>query len=133
MHRVTILKPANLACGVILSLFLLTSGSPMPAAAQAQTDAQPAAQPRPTNAPAPVPTAAGQLQGAPQAGPRGAAPAGVRGSDRRRPSYASCNRASQARGLRGGARRRFLIRCKLGYERPRPSQAGQPQVPGRQP
>jgi hypothetical protein len=41
---------------------------------------------------------------------------------RRRPSYAACNRASQRRSLRGGARRRFLIRCRLGYERIQPGQ-----------
>ncbi len=41
---------------------------------------------------------------------------------RRRPSYAACNRASQRRNLHGGARRRFLIRCRLGYERIQPGQ-----------
>ncbi|MET7247594.1 hypothetical protein ABZT49_30015, partial [Methylobacterium sp. EM32] len=41
---------------------------------------------------------------------------------RRRPSYAACNRASQRRSLKGGARRRFLIRCRLGYERIQPGQ-----------
>ncbi|TNC13281.1 hypothetical protein FF100_10680 [Methylobacterium terricola] len=41
---------------------------------------------------------------------------------RRRPSYAACNRASQRRSLHGGARRRFLIRCRLGYERIQPGQ-----------
>ncbi len=50
----------------------------------------------------------------------------ARGSDRRRPSYAACNRASHQRGLRGGKRRRFLIRCKLGYDRPRTQQGVQP-------
>ncbi|MCJ2061934.1 hypothetical protein MKK63_04365 [Methylobacterium sp. J-088] len=45
--------------------------------------------------------------------------------ERRRRSYAACNRASHQRGLRGGKRRRFLIRCRLGYERTR-GQAGQP-------
>ncbi|MCJ2137138.1 hypothetical protein MKK69_24370 [Methylobacterium sp. J-026] len=56
--------------------------------------------------------------------------------ERRRRSYAACNRASHQRGLRGGKRRRFLIRCRLGYERTR-SQAGQPvgqpTQPGRKP
>ncbi|KTS51348.1 serine/threonine protein kinase, partial [Methylobacterium indicum] len=41
---------------------------------------------------------------------------------RRRPTYAACNRASQRRSLKGGARRRFLIRCRLGYERIQPGQ-----------
>ncbi|MCJ2072655.1 hypothetical protein MKK75_28345 [Methylobacterium sp. J-030] len=44
--------------------------------------------------------------------------------ERRRRSYAACNRASHQRGLRGGKRRRFLIRCRLGYERTR-GQSGQ--------
>ena len=52
---------------------------------------------------------------------------GIRASDKRRRSYAACNRASHARALQGGRRRRFLIRCKLGYERPRtPAAAQQP-------
>ena len=60
--------------------------------------------------------------------------------ERRRRSYAACNRASHQRGLRGGKRRRFLIRCRLGYERTRgqPNQStgqaiGQPVQPGRRP
>ena len=48
-----------------------------------------------------------------------APPQAGRGEKRRR-SYASCNRDSHKRNLRGGARRRFLIRCKLGYERRQP-------------
>ena len=39
---------------------------------------------------------------------------------RRRISYAACNRAAQRRNLKGGPRRRFLIRCRLGYERIQP-------------
>ncbi len=58
-----------------------------------------------------------------QAGP--GRPAGAR-AERRRRSYASCNRASHQRGLQGGKRRRFLIRCRLGYERPRQPPAAQP-------
>ncbi|PIU13271.1 MAG: hypothetical protein COT28_12020, partial [Methylobacterium sp. CG08_land_8_20_14_0_20_71_15] len=42
---------------------------------------------------------------------------------RRRSGYARCNRLSHERGLRGGARRRFLIRCRLGYVRNKPGQA----------
>jgi hypothetical protein len=53
---------------------------------------------------------------APQPAPRAAASARA---ERRRRSYAACNRASHQRGLRGGKRRRFLIRCRLGYERTR--------------
>jgi hypothetical protein len=47
---------------------------------------------------------------------------GATGRERRRPSYAACNRASHQRGYHGGRRRRFLIRCRLGYERPRAAQ-----------
>jgi hypothetical protein len=51
------------------------------------------------------------------------ASAPVVGRERRRRSYAACNRASHQRDYRGGRRRRFLIRCRLGYERTRlPSQ-----------
>ncbi|SDN98213.1 hypothetical protein SAMN05216360_113101 [Methylobacterium phyllostachyos] len=84
-----------------------------------------------------------------EAGPRQGVSARI---ERRRRSYAACNRASHQRGLRGGKRRRFLIRCRLGYERTRgqtgqsagpstgqpaaPSTgqaAGQPAQPGRKP
>ena len=81
----------------------------------------------------------GQLQGAPHSAappPSQTAPAarpagqGVRASERRRRiSYAACNRESHRRRLSGGARRRFLVRCRLGYER-RP--ASQP-APARRP
>ncbi len=55
---------------------------------------------------------------------------GARASERRRRiSYAACNRESHRRKLSGGARRRFLVRCRLGYER-RP--AAQP-APARRP
>jgi hypothetical protein len=59
-------------------------------------------------------------------------------AERRRRSYAACNRASHQRGLRGGKRRRFLIRCRLGYERTRgqavqPAAGGPPAQPGRKP
>ena len=63
---------------------------------------------------------AGASQAVGTAGGRGAAQVGRP----RRRSYAACNRISHTRGLRGGARRRFLVRCKLGYDRPR---NGQPQ------
>ncbi len=89
-------------------------------------------QPNPTRA-APQPAARQSHPG--QANPGQATPAGsVAGRPagaRRRPkvSYAACNRQAHTRGLRGGARRRFLIRCKLGYETPRPPQV----APSRQP
>lgn len=80
-----------------------------------------------------APPAAPGSQAQPSLGRAGQQPA-TRGSDKRRRSYAACNRASHARGLRGGKRRRFLIRCKLGYERPRSSSTVQPaalpQAPG---
>ena len=56
--------------------------------------------------------------------PRAGAPV-VGSRDRRRRSYAACNRASHQRGYRGGKRRRFLIRCRLGYERARHQQQQQ--------
>ncbi|KAA0123905.1 hypothetical protein CIW48_10480 [Methylobacterium sp. P1-11] len=69
-----------------------------------------------------------------QAGPR---PANSARAERRRRSYAACNRASHQRGLRGGKRRRFLIRCRLGYERTRvpggQPAAAAPAQPGRKP
>lgn len=58
----------------------------------------------------------------------GAPPAARPGERRRRTSYAACNRESHRRNLYGGARRRFLIRCRLGYER-RPG----PTAPARRP
>lgn len=81
--------------------------------------------------PAPVP--------APGAAPAQAAPrtANSARAERRRRSYAACNRASHQRGLRGGKRRRFLIRCRLGYERTRipggQPAAAAPAQPGRKP
>ncbi|TFZ55524.1 serine/threonine protein kinase [Methylorubrum sp. Q1] len=66
-------------------------------------------------------------QAAPAARPPGQ---GMRASERRRRiSYAACNRESHRRRLSGGVRRRFLVRCRLGYER-RP--ASQP-APARRP
>ncbi|KQS81899.1 MULTISPECIES: hypothetical protein [Methylobacterium] len=83
----------------------------------------------PHPAPAPAPGAAPA-----QAAPRTANSARA---ERRRRSYAACNRASHQRGLRGGKRRRFLIRCRLGYERTRipggQPAAAAPAQPGRKP
>ena len=54
-------------------------------------------------------------------------PAAARaGERRRRNSYAACNRESHRRNLYGGPRRRFLIRCRLGYELRRPGSAAGP-------
>ncbi|WP_246691654.1 hypothetical protein [Methylobacterium sp. WL12] len=72
-----------------------------------------------------APAAAPGAQAQPSLGRAG--PPGVRAGDKRRRSYAACNRASHARALQGGRRRRFLIRCKLGYERPRTPSAQQQQ------
>ena len=83
----------------------------------------------PHPAPAPAPGAA-PAQAAPRTANRARA-------ERRRRSYAACNRASHQRGLRGGKRRRFLIRCRLGYERTRipggQPAAAAPAQPGRKP
>ncbi|MFE1602460.1 serine/threonine protein kinase [Methylobacterium sp. ID0610] len=79
-----------------------------PAAPPPQIETTQAAPP-PVTAPAP-PAAAP----APRGDGRGA------GRAKRRISYAACNRAALRRNLKGGARRRFLIRCRLGYERIQP-------------
>lgn len=81
--------------------------------------------------PAPAPaTGAAPAQAAPRT-------ANSARAERRRRSYAACNRASHQRGLRGGKRRRFLIRCRLGYERTRipggQPAAAAPAQPGRKP
>ncbi|TXM78596.1 hypothetical protein FV218_02225 [Methylobacterium sp. WL69] len=142
------MNPATVACSALLALSVLAFAP----GSMAQTAPSSAPQTRPT--PAATPPAApgarqanspqpGQTQATPPSAQRPASPAqptpaqaaptpGGRGAGaarRPRSSYASCNRLAHARGLRGGARRRFLIRCKLGYERPRPPQA----APARQP
>ncbi|MCJ2047453.1 serine/threonine protein kinase [Methylobacterium sp. J-078] len=136
MHRDTILKPASVL-GLALLVLTLPAGSlGTPVLAQTAPQARPQVQPSPGAA---QPQGQGQGQGQQQGqpgqaqAPRTAAPAAGTGGGRgaaqvgrnRRPSYAACNRVSHARGLRGGARRRFLVRCKLGYDRPR---TGQPQA-----
>lgn len=149
MHRDTILTPA--IGFALLALTAIGAGSTLSTAATAQatppaqTKAPPSAQapaspppqatppnsgPQPPSAPAAQPQGsgakgqgsrpAGASQAVGTAGGRGAAQVGRP----RRRSYAACNRISHTRGLRGGARRRFLVRCKLGYDRPR---NGQPQ------
>lgn len=119
------MKPAIVACSALLGLSVLTMAPSLTALAQApQTvapaPAQPSAAPPMSTAPAPS-AAPRQAQPAP-AKPRAVAP--VRAGERRRPSYASCNREAHRRNLHGGARRRYLIRCKLGYDRPRQPPAG---------
>ncbi|AWB23994.1 hypothetical protein DA075_26490 [Methylobacterium currus] len=97
-----------------------------PAPAPATTPAAPAA--RPDGKPASVRPDGRHPEGraAPADGgastARPATPERAATPRRRRPSYAACNRASQRRSLKGGARRRFLIRCRLGYERIQPGQ-----------
>ncbi|WP_051086546.1 hypothetical protein [Methylobacterium sp. WSM2598] len=95
-----------------------------PQAAPPQSLPQQAAPPQ-----SPPPQAAPPHPLPPQAAPGAPAQAGARAEGgrpaagqrlKRRISYAACNRAALRRNLRGGARRRFLIRCRLGYERIQP-------------
>lgn len=100
---------------------------PAPAPAQGATPT-PGAAPTPGGAsgqvaPSPNPGQAG----APAQRPAGqAAPGGVQPNTtergvierRRNRTYAGCNRGAQRRGLRGGDRRRFITRCRLGYDLP---------------
>ncbi len=113
------MKLATLACLAALCLM-----APLAHAAQgdgASAPQKPAvAKPEAPKAEAPAARTEARPAGAPVAV----------GRDKRRRSYAACNRASHQRGLRGGKRRRFLIRCRLGYERTRhPQQQQQQQVP----
>ncbi len=149
MHRDTILTPAIgfallalTAVGAGSTLSTAATAQAVPSAqtqpqtrAQPQMPATPQTSPQPQAAPAVPPQGAGaQSPGAQAPGSRPAGTgqavgtAGGRGAAQvgrpRRRSYAACNRISHTRGLRGGARRRFLVRCKLGYDRPR---NGQPQ------
>lgn len=118
------MKLATLAC---LAALCLSGPSVRAAPAEPAKAAAPAAA-----EPAAVPG---------QAAPR---PASTGRAERRRRTYAACNRASHQRSLRGGRRRRFLIRCRLGYERTRgqqiqapapapPPAATAPAQPGRKP
>ncbi|MFB0492332.1 hypothetical protein ABIE45_004918 [Methylobacterium sp. OAE515] len=125
------MKLAMLAC---LAALCLTGPIAHAAPGEQARPALPATAPRPADAAAPHP-ATGSGEAAAQASPR---PASAGRAERRRRSYAACNRASHQRGLRGGKRRRFLIRCRLGYERTRaqavqPAPAGQPVQPARKP
>ncbi|MGU3536989.1 hypothetical protein [Methylobacterium sp. A54F] len=128
------MKLAMLACLAGLSALGWAGGHAPAQAAQPTPQAQTQPATQPSAQPAGQPAARPPAQPSARPGAAAAAP-GVRGSDRRRRSYAACNRASHTRALRGGARRRFLIRCRLGYERPRtpaPQQAA-PQPPAAAP
>lgn len=116
--RVTALIGTTLTGGLLLGL--LAFGG-----AHAQIAAPPGQAPG-VQAPLPAP------QASPVTAAQRSAPA-ARPERRRRASYAACNRQSTNRGLRGGARRRFLVRCKLGYERPRAAPAQPQAAPARQP
>ena len=124
MHRPTITTCAPALIGATL-----TGGLLFGLLAFGVAQAQPAASA--ANAPAAQAAPAAPSQSAPPNAQR-AAPS-ARPEKRRRTSYATCNRQSHNRGLRGGARRRFLVRCKLGYERPRAAPAQPPAAPARQP
>ncbi|XYD04562.1 serine/threonine protein kinase [Methylorubrum populi] len=123
--RLVTLLPVALAG--LLCAAAPVGATPLGNGAQGQVQGQSQAQPQ------------GQPQGQPQAGlpPASQAAPGSRAQGqgarpaerRRRISYAACNRESHRRKLSGGARRRFLVRCRLGYER-RP--ASQP-APSRRP
>jgi hypothetical protein len=131
------MRPAALASLGLIGI-LACAGTALAQTTSAPTPA-PAAPAAPATTPAGTPArpdgkpAAGRSEGRQQDGraapadgnapaARPAAPERAAAPRRRRPSYAACNRASQRRSLKGGARRRFLIRCRLGYERIQPGQ-----------
>ena len=128
------MKLAMLACLAALCLV-----GPIAHAAPGETS-RPAAGAKPVETAAPHPATMPH----PATVPGETAPAQARATsawvERRGRSNAACNRASHQRGLRGGKRRRFLIRCRLGYERTRGQAAqsagqagGQPGQPTAQP
>ena len=126
------MKLATLACLAALCLIGPTAHA---APGETPKSTAPAHTAAPAEAGKTQPAAAPVESATPQAAPR---PASSGRAERRRRSYAACNRASHQRGLRGGKRRRFLIRCRLGYERTRgqagqPAAIGQPVQPGRKP
>ncbi|WP_244472382.1 hypothetical protein [Methylobacterium sp. Leaf108] len=127
MHRPTIpprvrLTGAALAGGMLVGALMFGQASAQTPPAQPPAVTPPATVQRPAQAAPPAAATAPVQRPLP----------GARPEKRRRNSYASCNRQSHNRGLRGGARRRFLVRCKLGYERPRANPAS-PAAPARQP
>ncbi|WP_043749910.1 hypothetical protein [Methylobacterium nodulans] len=105
------MRSVALACLGLLG-FAAAALPPAVSLAQAPPPAPPAAAPA-------TPPQAETTQAAPQPGTGPAAKPDGRGAGRakRRITYAACNRAALRRNLKGGARRRFLIRCRLGYER----------------
>lgn len=118
-----------------LALAVALAGAAVPALAAPERGAAPernaAERPsaeRPTGAaPAPAPASTPSPSPASSAASPPATPATARpGERRRRNSYAACNRESHRRNLYGGPRRRFLIRCRLGYELRRPGPAAGP-------
>lgn len=118
-----LMKPAMLA---FLAMLLVAPSTAYPRA----VEVRPAA---PGGAPSP---AQGQPQKPAPAKPAPAAdaPQGQRAAERkRRMSYARCNRLSHEKNLRGGARRRFMIRCRLGYEKPRQPPAPPAALPAQPP
>ncbi|WP_019904692.1 hypothetical protein [Methylobacterium sp. 77] len=122
---------ATMACTASIGLFVCLGSASLTSDAAAQVPGPQQSQSIPAPKAATVPAAQNQTPPPPSVGRQGPQ---ARSGDRRRRSYASCNRLSHARNLRGGVRRRFLIRCKLGYERPKPGQNPAQQSPqGRQP
>ncbi len=111
--------PTLMSLALAVALAVALAGAAVPALAAPERN--PAEQ---RAAPERTPPASG----AATAPASGAPPAARSGERRRRMSYAACNRESHRRNLYGGPRRRFLIRCRLGYER-RPG----PTAPARRP
>jgi predicted lipid-binding transport protein (Tim44 family) len=116
------MRPVALAC---LGLLGLAAAALPQAPSRAQAPATPptATAPAAPAASTPAPPHAETTQAAP-AKADGKGDGRGAGRAKRRISYAACNRAAQRRNLKGGARRRFLIRCRLGYERIQPGQPG---------
>lgn len=124
------MKPAIVAWSMRLGFSVLVASASFAASAQtapAATQAPQQATAPAAATPAPAATRQPSAPQAPASKLRGPPP--PKAGERRRPTYASCNRVAHQRNLHGGARRRFLIRCKLGYERPRTPQP----APARQP
>ncbi|MHC2001287.1 hypothetical protein ACYQR9_12670 [Methylobacterium sp. CM6241] len=122
---------ATMASTALIGLFVCFGSASLTAEAAAQAAGPQQTPPSPAVKAVPAPVTQNPAQPPPAVGRHGSQ---ARAGERRRRSYASCNRLSHARGLRGGVRRRFLIRCKLGYERQKPGQAAAQQLqPGRQP
>jgi hypothetical protein len=108
--------PVLLAGGFVLALATAVAAQTPAPSAQAPRAAPPQVAPAPgSGQPAAVsPGPARSQQGgvAPTATERGVV------ERRRNRTYAGCNRAALRRALRGGERRRFITRCRLGYDIP---------------